>query len=105
MAVDLRSRRLAAAWALSVLVGVACSSRDAITTPHTAHRDLAYADASDRNVLDVYVPKSRTSAVPVVLWIHGGAFRVGDKSRPAARGRHGRRRIFEGEGIGARDRP
>jgi len=82
MGIDPRSRRLAAAWALAALAGVACSSRDVITTPHSVHRDLAYAEASDRNVLDVYVPKARASAVPLVLWIHGGAFRVGDKSRP-----------------------
>jgi acetyl esterase/lipase len=43
--------------------------------------DLAYADLSDRNVMDVYLPEGVANP-PVVMWIHGGAFMLGDKSDP-----------------------
>jgi len=41
--------------------------------------NLRYARRSDRNVLDVVVPRSPTKP-PLVVFIHGGAFRWGDKS-------------------------
>jgi acetyl esterase/lipase len=40
----------------------------------------------ERQRLDVYVPRGK-SAAPLVVWVHGGAWRAGDKSRPAALGR------------------
>ncbi len=43
--------------------------------------DLAYADASPRNVLDVYLPAGAANS-PVVIWIHGGAFMMDDKADP-----------------------
>ena len=48
-----------------------------------AHRDLAYAaDGHERQKLDLYLPEGRpanAAALPVVVWIHGGAFRAGSK--------------------------
>ena len=41
--------------------------------------DLRYAKRSDRNVLDLAMPRSATNP-PLVVYIHGGAFRSGDKS-------------------------
>jgi acetyl esterase/lipase len=41
--------------------------------------DLRYAQRSPRNVLDLAVPQSATRP-PLVVYIHGGAFRFGDKS-------------------------
>jgi acetyl esterase/lipase len=43
------------------------------------HRDLPYAEWSERNRLDLYLPEGR-QAPPVVVVIHGGGFRIGDKS-------------------------
>jgi len=41
--------------------------------------DLAYADDSPFEKLDLYLPKQRNSLAPLVIWIHGGAFHAGDK--------------------------
>lgn len=46
----------------------------------TAHfTDIAYADLSPRNVLDLVVPDAVQPA-PLVVFIHGGAFKMGDKA-------------------------
>lgn len=50
------------------------------------HRDLAYAGRSDRNRLDLYLPPGGATAPPVVVMIHGGAFRTGDKAGPDGTG-------------------
>lgn len=42
--------------------------------------DMHYADGNDRYVLDVALPKNRTTSTPVVIFIHGGAWVAGDKS-------------------------
>jgi len=41
-------------------------------------RDLAYADVHPRNKLDLFVPKS-DKPLPLLVWIHGGAFMAGSK--------------------------
>jgi acetyl esterase/lipase len=44
------------------------------------HRDLAYTEPkNERQTLDVYAP-SEGKNHPVVLWIHGGGWRAGDKA-------------------------
>lgn len=48
-----------------------------------AHYDLAYADNDNpRQKLDLYLPKNRRTeqALPVIVFIHGGGWRNGDKS-------------------------
>ena len=45
----------------------------------TAFSDLRYAERSGRNALDLFVPSGSTKP-PLVVHIHGGAFRFGDKS-------------------------
>jgi acetyl esterase/lipase len=49
-------------------------------SPHTTvHRDLPYVtDGHFRQKLDLYLPDA-AAPVPLILWIHGGAFRMGDK--------------------------
>jgi acetyl esterase/lipase len=53
-----------------------------LTTVKPTQANLAYADKSERNVLDLYLPEGATGPVPVVVWVHGGAFMMGDKSGP-----------------------
>lgn len=50
--------------------------------PAPTHADLAYADLSARNLLDIYLPEG-TGPFPFVVDIHGGAFRMGDKAGEA----------------------
>ncbi len=45
-------------------------------------RDIPYAAAHERQVLDLYAPDGATNA-PVVFWIHGGGWQTGDKSMVA----------------------
>lgn len=55
------------------------------------HRDINYADAQSRKTqlteFDLYAPASET-AHPIVIWIHGGGWQIGDKgtvgAKPAA---------------------
>jgi acetyl esterase/lipase len=41
--------------------------------------DLAYAQESPAEKLDIYLPKAAGAPSPLVIWIHGGGFRLGDK--------------------------
>ncbi|HEX3359321.1 MAG TPA: alpha/beta hydrolase [Tepidisphaeraceae bacterium] len=41
--------------------------------------DLAYAEKSSAEKLDLYLPAKGDAAAPLVIWIHGGGFTVGDK--------------------------
>jgi acetyl esterase/lipase len=50
-------------------------------------RDIVYGtDEPQRQNLDLYIPKNADKPLPVVVWIHGGAWRAGDKRpTPAVR--------------------
>ncbi len=41
--------------------------------------DLPYADKSAFEKLDLYLPPDQRNPAPLVIWIHGGGFQVGDK--------------------------
>lgn len=51
--------------------------------PQPDFANVAYGP-HERNKLDVYLAKNAAGPAPVVLMIHGGGFRAGDKSRWAA---------------------
>ncbi len=54
-------------------------SADALPTGVVVHRDLAYVTSGHpRQVLDLYLPAA-SSPAPLIVWIHGGAFRMGSK--------------------------
>jgi acetyl esterase/lipase len=62
------------------------------------HADLAYADKSPFQKLDLYLPAKTSGPAPLVIWIHGGGMSVGDKRSmpradfgpaPKPRGRNG----------------
>lgn len=48
----------------------------------TVHRDLAYVEnGHQRQVLDLYVPKSASVPQPLIVWVHGGGWQNGSKDR------------------------
>lgn len=48
----------------------------------STHKNLAYViNGHERQKLDLYVPEGE-GAFPVLVWIHGGAWRAGSKNRP-----------------------
>jgi arylformamidase len=59
---------------LSVMVAAGLYAQSAQLT-----RDIPYATAHPRQVLDVYAPPGAKN-LPVVFWIHGGGWQSGDKS-------------------------
>jgi acetyl esterase/lipase len=46
---------------------------------HPSVTNLAYAEKSPLEKLDLYLPAAGNVPAPLVIWIHGGAFMVGDK--------------------------
>ena len=42
--------------------------------------DIAYANLSSAQKLDVYLAEDTTKKSPVIISIHGGAFKFGDKA-------------------------
>lgn len=42
--------------------------------------DISYADVSPAQKLDIYLPERGDGFFPVIVSIHGGAFRFGDKA-------------------------
>ena len=61
--------------AFLIVAAIACAS-DAFAQRVT--RDIPYADAHERQVLDVYAPDGAKN-LPVVFWIHGGGWQAGNK--------------------------
>ncbi len=50
------------------------------------YRDLEYARAGDKSLLlDLYLPEKSQHPLPLIIWIHGGAWSGGDKADCPAR--------------------
>ncbi len=75
-------------WTLGLLLILTSTSLaqkpPAVPEGVTAHRDLAYVEnGHERQKLDLYLPKS-DKPLPLVIWVHGGAWRAGSKDRTPA---------------------
>ena len=47
------------------------------------HRNMSYVkDGHERNKLDLYLPDKADGPLPVIVWIHGGAWSGGSKDNP-----------------------
>lgn len=70
---------LAIAMVVVVLVG---AGGVAAQSPQNteAYLDVPYADLSDAQVLDLYIPTEGDGPFPLVIFIHGGGWLQGDKS-------------------------
>ena len=67
---------------LMSLAGVVLVTSVSRTSAQQVTRDIPYATAHQRQVLDVYAPAGAKD-LPVVFWIHGGGWQTGDKSMVA----------------------
>jgi acetyl esterase/lipase len=49
------------------------------------YRDLEYARFGQNSLLlDIYLPTQASDPFPLIVWVHGGAFRMGDKGNSPA---------------------
>ncbi len=48
--------------------------------PAATYSNVAYASTSASQVLDIWMPEGATGPVPLVILVHGGAFKGGDKA-------------------------
>lgn len=46
--------------------------------------NVPYGGRIKSDVLDLYLPRSATRPVPVILWVHGGGWEGGDRAHPPA---------------------
>ena len=87
-------KRKFAGFLISALLAVV----DCLAQPHTnqpprsfpvppgveALRDLEYGRAGDRPLrLDLYLPEKGQRPLPLIVWIHGGAWMAGSKNSPS----------------------
>jgi arylformamidase len=71
---------------LMSLAGVVLGASVSRASAQQVTRDIPYATAHQRHVLDVYAPAGAKN-LPVVFWIHGGGWQTGDKSMVALKPR------------------
>jgi acetyl esterase/lipase len=74
-------RMFTLALGLSAAVAGLIYGGDQMLKTKPTQADLVYADTDARNVMDIYLPADVANP-PVVVWIHGGAFMMGDKADP-----------------------
>lgn len=68
-----RLLQLSILWLLTLL----CQTARADSDDYLQHRDIAYG-SHERQVLDVYA-QPKTSGAPIIVMVHGGGWRHGDK--------------------------
>jgi acetyl esterase/lipase len=73
--------RIWTAIALLICATPACSQQPKLPDGVKAVRDLEYVPSGhERQKLDLYLPEKADGPLPVVVWIHGGAWRAGSKA-------------------------
>ena len=66
-----------------LLLVTASASAQSLPEGARALRNLAYvANGHERHKLDLYLPANTNSPVPLIIWVHGGAWSAGSKERP-----------------------
>ncbi|MEO2205240.1 alpha/beta hydrolase [Paenibacillus pabuli] len=66
---------------LKTLIKLAPSDSDVIMAEGVSRlKDVAYIEGGRNNsTMDIYYPSAATESLPVVLWVHGGGWVLGDK--------------------------
>lgn len=62
-----------------LVLGLVFGSLPGQTQAQVRYQDIPYANVDERQMLDVY-SKEGSKNLPVVFWIHGGGWQVGDKA-------------------------
>ena len=68
----------------AVVVSSASAQQNARPFPagYVAKRDVAYVSGgTERQRLDVFFPEKSGKPMPLIVWIHGGAWSAGSKDR------------------------
>lgn len=65
---------------LQAVYGQSSSVKDIFPEGTLIHNDIPYAnDTLNKHLLDIYLPEKVTKDLPLVVWIHGGAWMMNDK--------------------------
>jgi acetyl esterase/lipase len=76
-------RALAAGWLLVAPGFLWAQDKNPLPPGTDVRRNLEYASVDGISLkLDLYLPASAHRPMPVVLWVHGGAWTTGGKGRP-----------------------
>lgn len=68
------------AW-ISLLSAALAQTPPPLPAGVTAHRDLAYvSNGHAQQKLDLFVPEKAAAPMPLIVWVHGGAWVSGDKA-------------------------
>jgi acetyl esterase/lipase len=51
-----------------------------VAAPAATHAGVAYASLSPSQTLDIWIPADATAPMPLVIYVHGGAFKMGNSS-------------------------
>jgi len=73
-----------AKYRLTMLVALVLASGVSGQAGITTNLNVAYANVSASQKLDLYIPSSTNGLLPLIIRIHGGAFSGGDKSSEAS---------------------
>lgn len=55
------------------------------TAPAATYAAVAYASLSDSQTVDIWLPDGATDPMPLVIYVHGGAFKMGDSAMAGAK--------------------
>lgn len=74
------TRAVLALWSFAASVSAQQPPAPPVPAGVKVHRDLAYvAGGHERQVLDLFVPENAAAPLPLIIWIHGGAWSAGSK--------------------------
>ena len=76
----MRKLLIVAILVASIFTQTACA--DSNESNSRSWTDVSYSSASSSCKLDIFLPSTGEGPFPVVIWIHGGAFKMGSKSNP-----------------------
>src|SRR5579863_3210742 len=66
---------------LIVSLAMVCGCVGRVPSSVKAQRNIEYAVVNGQSLkLDIYSPKNTTNKVPVLIWLYGGGWMMGDKS-------------------------